>query len=279
MKPSLPADNRGFSMVELLVVIAIVGALASIALPRYVLYKEKAAAVSCLSNRRHIEMEEKSRLAVNETGAMQGLDAFRCPRGGVYVWNSTDPMDPAYGSVACSIHYVNKAAAIDFDVPTGENITVNGTFENLDRVPRKRGWTYINSKQVDGWSAERNSMEVWASGMLGVEAAEGEYYIELDSNRTSDRIYQEVETEAGRVYEVRLKARARTTGTSDFEIFWGGESMEQITPERGEWNDYVIEVVGNGAPLELAIAEVAGQNDGRGPLLDAIKILPTDEVR
>jgi hypothetical protein len=120
-------------------------------------------------------------------------------------------------------------------------------------------------------------MEVWSDGMLGVNAPEGDYFIELDSKRNvQDSIYQEFETEEGRIYELTLKARARTKGTSDFEISWGDESVEQITPEKGEWNDYTIEVVGTGDPMKLSISEVEGQNDGLGPLLDAIKMNPTD---
>ena len=50
----------GFTLVELLMVIMIVGALASIAIPRYAEYRAKANRAQCEANRYHIEMEERA---------------------------------------------------------------------------------------------------------------------------------------------------------------------------------------------------------------------------
>jgi len=52
---------------------------------------------------------------------------------------------------------------------------------------------------------------------------------------------------------------------------------EDKTPEKGKWNEYTIEVVGTGDPMELSISEVEGQIDGPGPLLDDIQVTPTDK--
>ena len=56
--PSGPADNRsaghGFTLIELLVVIAIIAILAAILFPVFAKAREKARAISCLSNGRQI---------------------------------------------------------------------------------------------------------------------------------------------------------------------------------------------------------------------------------
>jgi|APSaa5957512535_1039671.scaffolds.fasta_scaffold58166_2 prepilin-type N-terminal cleavage/methylation domain-containing protein len=267
----------GFSLLELMIAVSIIGVLASIALPNYLRYTQKAYAASCLSNRTNMEIDTNIDKETNTDFAFDKITSYQCPMHGVYTWHSTDSESPFFGKVLCSIHLNSENTSVKFDVPSGEDITSNSSFENLERTPRKRGWMPINSSQVDGWESDSN-MEIWSSGMLGIEAPEGDYYIELDSHKKSDSIYQQVETEKGRVYEVRLKARARKNGTSDFQVSFGDGEPEEISPEHGVWNDYTIKVVGTGDPMKLSIAEVPGQNDGLGALLDSIQVVATDEV-
>lgn len=270
----------GFVLLELMIVIALTGVLASIALPEYMSYKDRAVKAVCVLNRRDIEILALAHRAEYDELDSQLINAGTCPGGGVYVWQSTDPGDPGYGKPLCSLHSFASvdAGAPQYQVPVGDNIAGNSDFESLGKYPKKKGWTYINSNKVDGWSAAKNSMEVWADGMLGVNAPQGDYFIELDTKKSvADKIYQEVPTEAGRVYEITLKARARKKGTSDLVVSWGGEDAQTITPEVGTWTDYTIKVVGTGDPMELSLSELKGQNDGYGPLLDGISITATDE--
>ncbi len=276
----------GFTLLELLVVMAIIGVLASIAMPSYIQYLQEAYAVSCLSNRKNMEAGAVIERDADIKGDLSGLlldkiTAYQCPLEGVYTWHSTDPEHEFFGHVLCSIHLNGENTAVKFEVPTGVDIAPNGSFEGLERVPRPRGWRPIPSRYVDAWDSDTD-IEVWAKGMFGITPPNGDYFIELDSGRGKggDSISQEIQTEPGRVYEVKVTARARTRrGTDDFEISWGDNEPEQFTPAHGVWNDYTTKVVGTGGPLKLAISEVAGQDDGLGALLDSIQVITTDEVR
>jgi prepilin-type N-terminal cleavage/methylation domain-containing protein len=107
----LKDDSKGFSLIEILIVIAILGVLASIAIPRYVVYKEQARTASCLANRRNIETDEAAYFAQQKSPSLNISDAYRCPSGGIYVWLATDPDHPTYPEVACSVHYAGSPDA------------------------------------------------------------------------------------------------------------------------------------------------------------------------
>lgn len=56
-------DRRGFTIIELLVVISIIGLLASIAMPRYHLVKQRAQVAAMISDLRNLLMAEEGYLA------------------------------------------------------------------------------------------------------------------------------------------------------------------------------------------------------------------------
>ena len=95
----------GFVLLELMVVLAIIGALASIAVPQYSAYGEKAGAAVCASNRYHIEMEERAYFLENSKASLSVHEKYTCPSGGVYVWLVSDPDAPDYPLIGCSVHY------------------------------------------------------------------------------------------------------------------------------------------------------------------------------
>lgn len=109
MKSSATVGDNGFTMVEVLLVMAIVAMLASIAISNYAVNKEQAKAATCLANRRTIEKEEAAHYAQHLSPSLTISNAVRCPGGGVYVWLVSDPDDPDYPRVACSIHYAGTA--------------------------------------------------------------------------------------------------------------------------------------------------------------------------
>lgn len=104
MKTLKNNNSGGFILIELMVVIAIMGALASIAIPRYSSYRDKARAASCLANRYHIEMAERAYFLEHNEPNLRIDDLWSCPSDGVYVWLISDANDSDYPKVGCSIH-------------------------------------------------------------------------------------------------------------------------------------------------------------------------------
>ncbi len=102
-------NNAGFALIELLMVFVIIGALASIAIPHYADYREKALEAQCKANRYHIEMEEMAYFAEHGKPSLKIDDKYSCPRGGTYVWLVMDPEDPDYPQIGCSIHFTGSA--------------------------------------------------------------------------------------------------------------------------------------------------------------------------
>jgi prepilin-type N-terminal cleavage/methylation domain-containing protein len=112
MKPQL--DARGFTFLEVLVSIAIIGTLASIAIPLYASYTERARSAACLLEREKInkiivihynENPEKpldSLARIVEEGYLDSSP--QCPHGGEYVLVPAGE-NQVFPKVACSLHH------------------------------------------------------------------------------------------------------------------------------------------------------------------------------
>ena len=103
---------RGFMLVEMLIVIAVLAALLSIAVPSYVAYTGRAKAAACLSNRYNIEQDKRASYMNNEAQSLVIDNRYKCPSSGVYAWLISDPIDPNYPRVGCSLHYGQTPAAL-----------------------------------------------------------------------------------------------------------------------------------------------------------------------
>ncbi|MFZ0451181.1 MAG: prepilin-type N-terminal cleavage/methylation domain-containing protein [Desulfatiglandaceae bacterium] len=110
MKKSRSSLNysAGFTLIELLMVFIIIGALASIAIPHYAVYREKALESQCKANRYHIEMEEYAYFAEKNKPNLKIDNKYSCPSGGIYAWLVMDPLDPNYPQVGCSRHFTGS---------------------------------------------------------------------------------------------------------------------------------------------------------------------------
>ncbi|MEO1312492.1 MAG: G8 domain-containing protein, partial [Pseudomonadota bacterium] len=138
------------------------------------------------------------------------------------------------------------------------------------------------SGQVDlgGWASNSTGLgEVWGDGHNGVDAADGSNFLELDRQADRvDRIWQNIETEEGVVYELSFKAAQRGASDEGIAVFWGGARIGVVRPESADWETVTFKVAGSGTADRLELRELSKENDGRGPLLDDVTLVRTSDT-
>ena len=136
-------QSKGFTLLEVMMVIAIIGVLASIALPNYLAYRQKAYAAHCTANRHYIEMIEREYFVNQDVANLKIDESYKCPSGGVYVWLVSDTNDPGYPKVGCSIHLAQIVS-----VPKEKSLYSND-FNDMDGLNPLRGkWGLEDGKLV-----------------------------------------------------------------------------------------------------------------------------------
>lgn len=124
-------ERAGFTLIEMLMVFVIMGSLASIAIPHYSDYTEKALAAQCQANRYHIELEEQAYFVENDKPNLEIDDKYSCPAGGTYVWLVMDPDDPRYPQIGCSKHFMGSLPETSVTTPETEDISPSQLIDDL----------------------------------------------------------------------------------------------------------------------------------------------------
>lgn len=181
-RKALPATDGGFTLLELVVVIALLAVLAVIATPWLAAYLEQGRKASCLSNRYHIEQDERASYLSTNTAASAPGDRYRCPSGGVYAWLIGDPTNPGYPSVGCSLHFGQVSTSLTSLGSTFTEITtamialIRNYYEQNGRYPRSWASYGLTDLGLDPaeWSQPINGLEYRPGGPnVTISPAEG----------------------------------------------------------------------------------------------------------
>ena len=171
---------------------------------------------------------------------------------------------------------------------TNDSLLVNGSFE-ANAVEGGR-WAVFAPAQVPGWqSLNGESIEIWDNGHSGVASPDGTNHAELDYNGGSnlDAIYQDIQTEAGRVYNLTFDMRSRSANfnSEDEAIYveWNGVATKADgyrATAAGQWTTISVEVTGTGGSDRLTLRESADPeaSNGLGALLDNVQLTASDTV-
>ncbi|MEQ8748071.1 carbohydrate-binding domain-containing protein, partial [Pyruvatibacter sp.] len=168
-----------------------------------------------------------------------------------------------------AVRDVNEAPNDIGMVVNTENLLVNGSFEEGTLATGR--WTMGDAETVTpGWQSDGN-VELW-DNLFGRAAAEGDQYIELDSDRGVNSIFQDISTNPGQVYELDMSVMSRTGRSETVEVFWNGEKVGSFSTDQTSWQDAGLKVVGTGDTDRLEFREPAGDNDSYGGLIDDVSL-------
>lgn len=152
-----------------------------------------------------------------------------------------------------------------------DNLIVNGSFERGEVTANNVA--HFANAQMPGWNSQDGYLEI-QENLGGKAAASGNQWLELDrGNSTVDAVYQDVQTQAGKTYELSFATAQRpgtTASSNDIEVYWNGDLVAKITSASGAWNTHIFEVEGTGGKDRLEFREPAGANDGGGSLIDSV---------
>lgn len=171
-------------------------------------------------------------------------------------------------------------------------LLMNGSFEEAPTIRGQRGGDFTQLSQsgrswdifdaLPGWYSNIDEIEIQTNRTLGqIDAADGQYYVELDANRNS-RISQDLFLTAG-TYDLSFaySPRMSNAGTNGLGLSLTGRFGTALsesyagpngTYQRGEWS-FITErfTIAQGGFYVLSF-EGQGRSDSLGALLDDVSL-------
>ncbi|MGB0682587.1 MAG: Ig-like domain-containing protein [Magnetovibrionaceae bacterium] len=173
------------------------------------------------------------------------------------------------------------------DVPMGENLVVNHSFENHGDLNRGSWGTF---DQIEGWQTSQGKIEIQNKAHGGtVGADDGKAFLELDAHDTGTdtnaSVYQDIKTGTEGTFKLSFAFGARekrgtdTEDTNTTEVYWGGEKIATISGDEKGWENYEFELPvdpdGDGTTrLEF---RAVGLDDQYGGLIDDVSVVKIDD--
>ena len=167
---------------------------------------------------------------------------------GAYTYDKVYEIWKGEGSVTLedlqNLEDVGDTAAMAVD--DGGRYINNPSFETLPRSVNT--WSLFNEDEIEHWqtTATDKKIEVWKNGFQGVNAVDGDYFLELNANQVAS-LYQDVVTIPGTTLVWSVSHRGRT-GTDTASLSVGGSNsdldiQETMTTGNDGWVTYTQEYV------------------------------------
>ena len=180
----------------------------------------------------------------------------------------------AGSSATCTITNNDEAAA----PPGTGNLLANADFE-INSVP---DGTRALVSNLAGWSNKAGPIPVWRNGLTPGRNAS---FIEIEgaSGTVNNRIYQNVTTTAGAIYELSFlhSPRPGNSATSNrVDIYWNGTRVLRLLSNEGSgltnanWQRVNVVVTGTGDSDRVSFFEAGTDTDDRGTLIDDVRLVP-----
>ncbi|MBY0362246.1 MAG: cadherin domain-containing protein [Phreatobacter sp.] len=153
---------------------------------------------------------------------------------------------------------------------SGTNLLVNGSFEAQSFTGE---YQYFSS--ITGWSTTTGTIDISQDGFTNMNASEGTRWLEVDADSAVDRVHQDVQTEAGKEYELSLDVALRSGASPDSQtilVYWAGQLIATIEPASNSWETRKFTVTGTGGLDRLEFREEAGDNNNFGGFIDNVSL-------
>ena len=168
-------------------------------------------------------------------------------------------------------------------VPIGENLIVNGSFENHGDLNRGSWGTF---DKIEGWQSAEGSIEIQEGKHGGTPgAAEGDSVLELDAHNgrdTNASVFQDIRTGTDGTFKLSFSFSAReignaanTSASNTTEVYWGGEKIATISADQKGWNTHEFDLSVNPESNDTTRLEFrgTGTDDGVGGLIDNVSVM------
>ena len=268
--------KKGFTIIELMIVLSIISLVSAIAIPKYSNITSEAKVANVQANLSNLNTAIEMYKLKN--GAYPELEGNQDSLGDFSDFYSKSKMpDTPYFESGTENNDVSSERSddggwlysieegeISADLPngayTGDTVneiwnyeslstetsvevveyTTNSSFENY--AIGLSNYEQVKANLIDGWSttAKNNKIEIWGDGFLGVSAADGDYFVELNGTQASS-IYQEIETTPGTTLTWSISHMGRLgEDVATISVGDGDESivLETMTDGSTEWGTY-----------------------------------------
>ncbi|MGR3541319.1 MAG: Hint domain-containing protein [Hasllibacter sp.] len=125
------------------------------------------------------------------------------------------------------------------------NLIRNGSFEDTSGMT-ETGYGYVGDGAIPGWdSPDGDDIDVHDDGRGGVEAADGDNWLDLAGSPGNTRVGQDVQgMEEGQPYILSFAAGDSVNDSNAIEVYFGGELIATIDPADGEMERFSFTVFG-----------------------------------